>query len=467
MYRVFRQKTRQSVFFLVCVNCLFIFIPAVFSERAVERPNIIIVSTDSLRADRLGCYGYARPSSPHIDAFAKEAVLFQNAISPSSHTAPAHMSFFTGLSPDVHAVTNFHSDGSYRMLSARIPLMAELVRSAGYQTYGFHGGGNISDAFGFARGFDVYQTIAIDQTEDQVFAAIEATLKTRAADKPLLLFTHHYFCHDPYVAAPPKFRRPFQAGLHPRLPASLEDLPQALSLDYADVRTLFWRDIDPSNGAHREHLRAVYDGAVFYSDHLFKRLMDLLRKERLFDDSIIVFMSDHGEEFYEHGQNLHEQLFIETLHVPLIVRFPRGEHAGTRISERIMSFDIMPTILEYCSVPFSHEMQARSVWPLLKGEGTYAPAIFSHVYNSYRLYDDEYVYVDGWWQAQNELLFNVAEDPREEKNIFSQNPERAEKIKDRLRSLVAEHAELRTAYGVSQKKMSVPVTEERSKSAEQ
>jgi arylsulfatase len=426
MNRILKRKEKQCGFCFVFCVCFFVFIPAVFPERVPQRPNIIIVSTDTLRADRLGCYGYARRTSPHVDAFAKEAVLFQNAISPSPHTAPSHMSFFTGMSPTVHGVANFQADGSYRMLSERIPLLAELLHSAGYQTYGFHGGGNISDVFGFARGFDWYQKIKIDQTEARGFPTIKETLAARAKDKPVFLFVHHLFCHDPYVWVPAGFRKPFQSGLHPLLPASQDDLSSALSCDFLDMRARFWRDIDPSNAAHQKHLQAVYDGAVLYSDYLFKRLMVLLQKEKMYDDSIIVFMSDHGEEFYEHGQYRHEQLFIETLHVPMIVRFPRAEYAGTRIFERVMSFDIMPTILEYCSIPFSHQMQARSVWPFLTGKGTYEQVLFSYVRNSYRLYDDEYVYL---WDNQNELLFNTTDDPREEKNIFLQKPAVAEKIK--------------------------------------
>jgi arylsulfatase len=167
-------------------------------------PNIIIMSVDTLRADRLGTYGHDRDTSPAVDALAAESVVFERAISQAPSTAPAHMSIFTGLTPSVHGVVNVDRQGP--ALAPGIRTLPEVFRDAGYVVAGLHGGGNMDGSLGFDRGFHLWAddltsfhwTEAWQRPAD--LDAIRSLLAlARSRGRPLFLFLHHYVCHVPYV----------------------------------------------------------------------------------------------------------------------------------------------------------------------------------------------------------------------------------------------------------------------------
>lgn len=346
------------------------------------KPNIILFSIDTLRADHLSCYGYSRETSPHIDAFSKDAVLFNNTVSQSPITAPSHMSIFTSLAPPVHGVNNISELGLKHRLDEKIITMPQLLRRNGYYTVGLHGKGQVTGEMGFKQGFDKYipafsQWEGGDGRQNASLKGLEkiiARIRNNVQDsdrkkKPLFLFLHHYLCHDPYTKGPEEFREHFfnnqVDGLEER---------QAGDRDSA----AFWKGVDLDDPQDYNRIISLYDGGIYYSDFVFKKVIDALKEEGIYDRSIIILLSDHGEEFNEHGGKLHGRLWVEHLYVPLIIKFPDCKHAGTIIEAPVRLMDIMPTIFEYLGVPISHPIQGVSFFSLITNQGKYNPLMASY-----------------------------------------------------------------------------------------
>ena len=279
----------------------------------LSKPNIIIVSIDTLRADHLSCYGYLRQTSPYIDEFVKDAVLFENAISQSPKTASSHMSLFTALTPDVHGVSNINEDGSMdKRLDDEIVTLAQVLKEKGYLTVGFHGGGQMSASLGFDKGFDLYSSNPIMHQDsyyqfEELKGIRQWISRSKKKRKPLFLFLHHYICHDPYLAAPKEFRLRFLDNPVAGLPLDPEEI---WDKDPGLWSKNFWRNVDMSKAEHNSHIVSLYDGEVYYSDYLFGKVIDILKEEKYYNNSMIILLSDHGEEFYEHKDIGHGKLFI-------------------------------------------------------------------------------------------------------------------------------------------------------------
>ncbi len=445
---------------------LYLSFPREKSEKGLPSrpPLILLFSCDTLRADHLSCYGYPRQTSPHIDRFARDSVLFSRAISQSHLTAPGHMSIFTSLTPDVHLVNNPNDKNCdlFNRLGDGVPTLAELIKRQGYTTAGIHGGGCVSEDFGFARGFDSYSDdfffnfqTTYYQPEKALQTIREKIRKQREEGKPLFLFLHHYICHHPYLHAPPEFNLKFLADPVEGLPLSSNDLLKNTDQTWGPYdENSFWRNVDLSNPEHRNHIVALYDGNILYSDFIFQKVVDILKEENLYNDALIVLTSDHGEEFYEHGGSMHQRLFIEDLHVPLIVKFPGNRYSGTKVPETVRTLDILPTICHYLNVPPPDPIQGVSLLPLLTGEGVYQPPIMSFSLNyrgpetremtvSTRLAKNGYAYSDLEWQGEKEWLFDVETDPVERRNLAIEQPRLREKLRAEVAELTNDHQKLR------------------------
>ena len=391
------------------------------------KPPIVFISIDTLRADHLHCYGYERETSPHLDAFAADSVLFERAISQAAVTAPAHMSLFTGLTPSVHRVFNHRTDGGENtVLAPDIKTLAEMLRDNGYATYGFTGGGNVASGLGFDRGFDKYTMKTVPwyefRTAKAPLAEVDEAIEAVAAEgKPLFLFLHHYACHSPYVSAPEEDLLRFLPEPVEGLPVSKDDVddrPKGMS-----PKQRFWRDVDLSDPEHLNHIVSLYDGGVYYSDFVFSRMIEMLRRHDLYDDAIIVVTSDHGEEFFEHGSKLHWKLFLHTLHVPFIIKFPGGKFANRRVAETIRSFDVMPTLLEAAGIELPTALQATSLAPLLADQA-YDPIILSYANQepiAIRFQEDKYAYSNQRSAGREEWLFDLESDPGEQRDLAQRN----------------------------------------------
>jgi arylsulfatase A-like enzyme len=408
----------------------------------VPKVPIILLSIDTLRADHLSGYGYGRETSPAIDGFSREAVLFENAVSPSPMTTPAHVSIFTATTPAVHGranISNFKTE--YEPLPARIINAAEVLKANGYVTLGIHGSGNVEGLCGLKRGFDHYAGVPYEGLN----SGLEEIIKShRTSASPFFIFLHHYVCHDPYTRGPKDLRLRFVERRSDEMAALIDEIEE---LKFSgQKRRRFWRRFDLARQADWETLRALYDGGIRCSDSIFAGMLDVLKKERIYEDALIIVLSDHGEELFEHGGKLHRRLFIETLHVPLIVKFPRGEFGGRRISVDVRTFDLFPTVFEYLGIkerPAS--FQGESFLPLISGRGSYAPLVmsFSPWGDRIRFHDQGYVFAHEPMPGQETpfWVFDRENDPQEKINLAGGRPDVLRRMESRSRELMREQQE--------------------------
>lgn len=315
--------------------------------------NLIVVSLDTLRADRVGAYGYRRNTTPALDRLARESVLFENAVSSAPATLSSHATAFTGLYPGAH--------GAQVMTHAALPssalTLAEILKSRGYATGGFTGGAQLSRNFGMAQGFDAYKDDAMDMAS--IWPEARRWLDAQDGRK-FFLFLHSYDIHTPYDPPPP-FNRSFN-------PDYSGPLPDAITLDIAkrvsDGRIR-------ATAADLDHINAQYDAGVRYTDTYIQALVDYLDDNDLLNSTLLVVMSDHGEELGERGTvGMHaHSLHAEALHVPLIMRLPGGGQ-GRRRAQRVGLVDLTPTLLDLLAIPYeTGQFQGRSfAW--LTGDGS-------------------------------------------------------------------------------------------------
>ncbi len=296
---------RPNLRSLSCLLILGLLIPAAGCrpEQAVvcEGCNVLLVSMDTLRADHTGAYGYGLPTTPQLDLFAQDAVLFEDAVSQSAWTRPAHTSMFTGLYPSEHGVISM--EGNVKM-PGDLPTLAERMREGGYATAAFTGGANMSARFGFDRGFDLYKSPGKRMGEG-VKPAL-AWVDSLAAGKPFFLFVHGFEPH-----------RPYRSEAEDRI---------ALGLD--SPRRKGWASVCESGERPADLDRWIleYDAAIHRGDRAFGRLLEGLSERGLGDNTVVMFTSDHGEEFFEHGHCFHlYRLYREIVRVPLLVRVPGVE----------------------------------------------------------------------------------------------------------------------------------------------
>jgi arylsulfatase A-like enzyme len=416
--------------------------PAAAAPEPARRPHVILISIDTLRADHLPTYGYARETAPRIAAFARDAIVFEEAFSQSQKTAESHMSLMTGLYPEVHGV---HSAPRRRVtrLSDEIPTLAEALRGAGYRTRALHGGGNVRPALGFDRGFERY-----DEERDlpaSLARARQAILELEATPgAPFFLFLHTYEVHAPYdppVAHARRFVDPVYAG------DIVAPSAQPAPARRAERSRAFWQGVDPSSPEDRRHLSDLYDAGIHQADAQLGAFLDWLEARPVWRDTLIVLLSDHGEEFGEHGKFQHSTLHREALHVPLVIRFP-GDDPVTRprrIPAVVRLIDVKPTLLEFLDVPAPPHLQGRSLLPLLRGEPAPPRPVLSQTLKASRA-----ALRDGDWKLirdeRGEQLYRVSSDRGERRDLRADEPERAAELAARLDALLAESAALRDSF---------------------
>lgn len=319
-------------------------------------PNIILISVDTLRPDHLGAYGYGMPVSPVMDALASEGALFKNVYSTASWTLPGHMSMLTGLNGIRHRV--LYEDDK---LDPAVLTLADYLRSKGYATRAVTGAGFVSAGYGFARGFDEYamNQVEMDDADLAAQAAREAVeWIDMSADRPFFLFLHTYQVHSPYKS-PDDILDQF---LRPDARWRKFDINEDLG-----GRPAIFTNLGQRN---RDNILALYDAGIRTTDRdMIGPLLDVLRRKGLYDRTMIVLTSDHGEEFYEHGGWNHtHSLYDELIKVPLIIKMPQGRHAGRLLDPIVRLTDIVPTILDVVGAGYDPaSLDGRSLMPILEG----------------------------------------------------------------------------------------------------
>ena len=350
------QKKRTLILFLLLgisfiafLICFFAVYPWWISLTHQPPKSIIVISLDTLRADHLGIYGYHRNTSPSIDAFAKESIVFDHAVVQAQSTLPSHMSIMTSLYPSFHGVHASTKSG----LADEHVTMAELLRAGGYKTAAFVDGGFVSATFGFYQGFDLYN----DRSGGivNILPRVKEWLEVNKSS-PFFLFIHCYDIHDYDKDKPPSYETLF---------SDTTDSGQSKS-GYEILKNALINKA-PVDHEDLQHLIASYDGAIRYTDEKVGEFLLYLQASGLMDQSLIIITSDHGEEFMEHGYISHFQLYDRpNLHVPLIMRIPNYPRKEIKIKELVQSVDLLPTILDIAELPAHSKAQGRSLLPVIK-----------------------------------------------------------------------------------------------------
>lgn len=293
--------------------------------------NAVLISLDTLRADHLGTYGYSRNTSPHIDQLSQDGVQFNRYFSTSSWTLPAHISLFTSMPVALHRIHQNH-----HRLSPDIITLAEILKTRGYITGAFTGGGYVAPGFGFDRGFDFFQDRGTRgrRSSKRLFEHASEWIRENK-EKRFFLFLHTYQIHDPYTPHSP-FSEEFLNENHSRAEINIVDClggSKGLYMPLPDHR--------------RDNIIALYDGEIRYTDEvLIGPLIRHLKDMDLYDRTLIVLTSDHGEEFHDHGAWLHgHSLYNELIQIPLLVKKPRQEEKGMKRNDPADIMDIPPTLL--------------------------------------------------------------------------------------------------------------------------
>jgi len=300
---------------------------------------VVLISIDTLRRDHVGAYGYPKPTTPRLDALAREGVLCEDAVSTSSWTLPAHLSMLTSADPAAHGGIDMGHGFNHRL-----PTLAATLKKAGFATEAITSHLYVSSVYGADDGFD---RMDFHQDRKATDVAARATeVLDRVGDRPFFLFLHFYDPHWHYDP-PETTRRLFATG------------------EYHGTITGRWQDFRDRTRANTsaedlDHLRALYDGEIRYTDDEIGRVLDHLKMRGLDRGTLVVVTSDHGEEFLEHGGFEHQKtLYEEVIRIPLVVSGPGV--ATRREPSPVSLLDVMPTILAWARVDPLAPLQGKSL----------------------------------------------------------------------------------------------------------
>ncbi|MYF95210.1 MAG: sulfatase [Holophagales bacterium] len=382
-------------------------------------PHVLIFLVDTLRADRLGCYGYDRPTSPNIDRFAAGAVRFEHAVAQSSWTRPSTASILTGLYPHNHGARSRN-----HVLASDVPYLPEMLRSIGYLALGVSSNSIAGPTFGFRRGFSHFEQLPEDLSSPgihiPVWRVVDETLEWLERIGPedsFFVYMHAMDPHAPYY--PPE---PHRSRFAPDAPTG------AMGKNMGKLQPF-----------EIPHLSNVYDAEIAAVDEHFGRLLEELDTRGFLDDTLVVFVSDHGEEFQDHGNHGHgSNLYREQIHVPLIVQLPARLRAAVErsvVEEQVQQIDIAPTILEAIGRPGLIETDGQSLLPLMTSRGNRREhrIAMSDLRNDGEAVDALLLEQDDeprrklidYWSAsfgQTHQLFNTTSDPAELLDLGSREP---------------------------------------------
>jgi arylsulfatase A-like enzyme/Flp pilus assembly protein TadD len=375
---------------------------------AVARPNILLITLDTTRADRLGCYGYGKAMTPSLDALARHGVVFEQAISSVPLTLPSHATILSGLHPPEHGL---RVNGAHR-LGDEVPVLQEILRHQGYATGAFIAAYVLDSDFGLDRGFDVYdddlsnayaqepgEPLTVYRPGDQVADSALNWLKLRE-DKPFFCWVHLFDPHMPYHKHD-----------------TLNDTP------FAD--------------------QASYDAEVAFMDRQVGRIMAYLDEQGLSKNTLVIALGDHGEGLGEHREQEHGyMLYGTTQHVPLIVSWPGHVRAGYRVDTLMSLADLFPTLTDLLSLDAHYEGLARSVKPALFGQPIDPTMCYSETDLPYTTFNwcplrslttSDFRYI----RTARTELYDRRTDPTEQNNLASKHPEVVERLDAELSALEA------------------------------
>lgn len=408
----------------------------------MDKPNVVLLTIDTLRADRLGCYGYERPLTPNFDRLAARGVRFAEAITGGSWTQAAFPVMMTSTYASMYG-------GCLGALAAERPSPIQLLNDSGYATGGFSSSPLLSRAYAYHRGFQHFADLTPKET-DPVLRKMKGgqrllrTPITHAISRLLGQQTRPariYVNAEEITNAAQEWiagvNQPFFAWLHymdVHWPYHREETltdPQEIAQAWRDLAHLYdvnWNGA-PVSEAQRTHYIRLYEEALTYTDAQVGKLLDYLETAGLMDNSIIVVVSDHGEEFLEHGRwghwetNLHDEI----LKVPLIICPPDREN-GRVVEQQVRLLDLMPTLLALTNCPIPDGLEGVNLGPLWQADGTAVaePVSVSEMWRDERhiiaIRTRQYKYIWDSKQPDRPLLFDLTVDPGEKTNIAADCP---------------------------------------------
>ncbi len=405
-------------------------------EAPPGRLNVLLITVDTLRVDHLSCYGYDRPTTPHLDLLASRGTRYLRSVSQAPHTHPSMASLLTSVYPT-------ELGGELKYIPYHLPTLAEVFANAGYRTAAVSSNAWIKSALGFDQGFRHFdQTSAMSEfyADEQratwknagdVTAAGLAWLAANA-EKPFFLWLHYLDPHHPYEPPAPwdtRFRStdlPQSAWL-----TRLRQLPTGKQTEELAARA---RQNDESARAEFRAVVDLYDGEIAFTDEQIGRVLHRLVELGVENQTVVAFTADHGEEFLDHGAWGHSHtLFDELIHVPLILRYPGQAEPGGVRSQLVRTLDLAPTLLTLAQLEVPKTMAGRNLLALDRARPEKDPPAVS-VLTKTRQFSIE---SEGFKlitapRAGALLLFNLAEDSGEQHDLAATEPRRVEALQGAL-----------------------------------
>lgn len=321
-----------------------------------ERPNVLLITLDTLRADHVSCYGYPRQTSPTLDRLAQEGVRFAHAYSHSEYTTPSHLTMLTGLYPRSHGVINNHIPAPEDLLT-----LPERLQGLGYHTAGAVSVYHLGPSVRMDQGFTDFFSCEAERRKGGETADLALQWLDGPRREPFFLWVHYFDPHAEYL--PPYPYNLLYDASPPYAPYRLPMEKVQLTADWAE-RYGDW----PMYAEDVAEVIAQYDGAIAYTDAQVARLLARLEQQGLDDRTVVIVTADHGEGFGEHGVAFdHYGLYEEMVHVPLIVRAPGRLPAGQVVEDLVGHVDLGPTLLDMLDQPIPKEMPGHSLVPLMEG----------------------------------------------------------------------------------------------------
>lgn len=432
-------------------------------QEVIRSRSVVLISVDTLRADRLGSFGYERETSLNLDGLARRSVVFDQAIAQAPQTAPSHASLFTSQYAGTHGVVNVHGDQKVaHRLPGGLSTLASVLARHGLATAAFVCGGNLTRRMGMDRGFSVWD----ERNEDvgERVKAFEAWLDS-AGEQPFFALLHTYQVHAPYV--PPavlaeQFTDATYAGL------LRERYSRYLGLTNEEawaggVGPDYWDGMVDFTDRDVKFLSDLYDGEIAYTDGALRSVIRKILTGPLAATTTIVVLGDHGEEFRDHGKFQHDQVFQELVRVPLMIHLPVPlERAGWtgRVGEPVELIDVAPTIADLVGVDWTAESwQGKSLLGVLDparrpresdpdrpsfGELTVAPGPKTYrfvIRAGWKYIHCHQVDLDKTW----EWLFDLRSDPREQANLLDSTEPEALAVLASLKELLEARSKLNEA----------------------
>jgi len=440
MFSPGKMKDDVRVLLYIFVGCLVGASPPSLMSREAGRlvmgakSDIFIITIDTLRADHVGCYGAKSVLTPALDSLAAQGVRFANAFTPSPITNASHASILTGLIPTHHGVGNLGV-----ALGPDVPTLPDVLKASGYSTAAFIGSVILDStglARGFDRGFDSYDNfpasipktasryVRLERRGMEVERRAEAWVLRHAQVRPKFVWVHFYDPHDPY---------------------------------------------DPPEPYRTKYAHSLYDGEIAYTDSALRRFVDFLKRQKLYQSSLLVVVGDHGEGLGEHGEATHGIfLYDSTTHVPLILKLPKAASAtpaedephGVVVAAQVRTIDIFPTVLDIESIPYGRSLDGASLRPLWVteqpqtatahgapsgpglsdrvafGETDYPLALGWAALRSVRTHTEKYI------EAPRAEFYDLRTDPGEARNIYDPRTPGVQRLQAQL-------ADLRKTAGTS------------------